>query len=152
MLAYLLTVWLCKISIKLCRQKSTRYMFCKWRNAIFRPIKYNPERNATIVTTRFFYVFLTAPESFLLFPAFAFLFSTITVMPQKKYTICSLSFKSFSVFLLWSHIFSLLKVPVHIALTAHTSNFLINGANTNDFKEFLMRLLRNSFVALNMSS
>ena len=90
------------------------------------------------------------PESFLLFPGFAFLFSTIVVMHEKKHTICSLSSKSFSIFLLWSHIFSLFKVPTHIALTAHTWNFLINGATTNDFTEFLMRLLRNSFAALNL--
>ena len=88
------------------------------------------------------------PESIFLFPAFAFLFSTIAVMHEKKHTICSLPSKSFSIFLLWSHIFSLFKVPMHISLTAHTWNF--NGATPNDFKEFLTRILRNSFAALNV--
>ena len=41
------------------------------------------------------------PESFLLFPAFAFLYLTIAVMHgEKNHTICSLSSKSFSIFVL----------------------------------------------------
>ena len=90
------------------------------------------------------------PESFLVLLAFAFFFSTIVVMHGKKQTICSLSSKTFSIFLLWSQIFSLFKFPMRIALTAHTWNFLINGETRSDFREFLMRLLRNSFAALNM--
>ena len=91
---------------------------------------------------------LLLPQSFLLVLTFAFFFSTIAVMNEKKQTICSLSSEHFSIFLLWSHIFSLLKVPMH-ALTAHTWNFFINRETTNDFKEYLMRLVRNSFAALN---
>ena len=90
------------------------------------------------------------PDSFLLYPVFIFLCSTIAVVHKKKnipYAHCLL--KSFPCFFS-EVIFSLLKDPMHITLTAHTWNFLINGATTNDFKEFLMRLLRNSFAALNM--
>ena len=59
-------------------------------------------------------------ESFLLLLAFVFFFSTIAVMHEKKHKICSLSAKTFSICLLCSHIFSLLKFPMHIALAAHT--------------------------------
>ena len=63
---------------------------------------------------------LLPESSLLLLLAFVFFFSTIAVMHEKKHTICSLSSKTFSIFLLCSHIFSLLKFPMHIALTAHT--------------------------------
>ena len=42
--------------------------------------------------------FSLLPELFILFPAFAFLFSTIEVMHEKKHAICSLPSKSFSIF------------------------------------------------------
>ena len=76
------------------------------------------------------------PKSFLFFPSFAFLFS-IAVMHEKKHTICSLSSKTFSIFLLWSHIFFLLKVPMHVALTVHNWSFLINGETQTISKNFL---------------
>ena len=57
------------------------------------------------------------PESFLLLHAFAFFFY-IAVINEKRNNIIII-LQNFSIFLLCSHMFSLLKFPMHIALTAH---------------------------------
>ena len=135
----------------LSHQNFSRYMFFKWRNAILRPTKHNSERNATIITS-LFSLFLTASRIISPPPCVCFLLfhHSSNARKKTKNKICSFSSKAFYIFLLCSHVFSLLKFLMHITLTAHTWSFLTNGETTNDFKKFLMRLLRNSLAALNM--
>ena len=63
--------------------------------------------------------FLLLPESFLLVPAFAFLYLTIAVMHKKK-QYAHYPLKAFPALFSEGHIFFLVKVLMHIALTARS--------------------------------
>ena len=82
--AYLTTVWCCKASNQTLSSKLLRYMFGKWGNAIFRPIKHNPERNATIIITVSFSIFLIASRIISPPPCFCFLLSHHCSNTRKK--------------------------------------------------------------------
>ena len=82
--AYLMAVWLCKESNQTLPSKILRYMSGKWRNAIFRPIKHNPERNATIIITVSFSIFLIASRIISPPPCFCFLLSHHCSNTRKK--------------------------------------------------------------------
>ena len=95
---YLLTAWLCKISnqtlpskILLIYDENDKMPYLGQLNTIQKEM---PQLLLLDSSTSFSLL----PESFLLFPAFAFLFSTIEVMHEKKHAICSLPSKSFSIF------------------------------------------------------
>ena len=60
MSGYLLTVWLCKISNQTLLSKILWIYVLQMTKCHIRPIKHNPEWNATIIITRFFSIFLTA--------------------------------------------------------------------------------------------
>ena len=84
-----------RYQIKLCHQKFSRYIFFKWRSAILRSSKDNPERNATIIVTVFFSIFLTASQIISFPPCFCFLFSSIAVMHETYNMLIVLSASSF---------------------------------------------------------
>ena len=129
--AYLMAVWLCKESNQTLPSKILRYMSGKWRNAIFRPIKHNPERNATIIITVFFSIFLIASRIISPPPCFCLLLSHHCSNARKKK-----EYVDFSIFLLCSHLFSLLKFRClfSLVLTEHTWNFLYWWRNHKQFQ------------------
>ena len=108
MSGYLLTVWLCKISNQTLLSKILWIYVLQMTKCHIRPIKHNPEWNATIIITRFFSIFLTASRIISPPPCCCLLLFYHNSNARKKkniQTICSLPSKTFFIFLLWSNIY-----------------------------------------------
>ena len=142
-------------------------MFFKLRYAIFRPIKQNPEKKATVIVTVFYSIFPIASRIISPPPCFCLLLFRHCSNARKKKTYNMLIVLSnfLHISSLQSYIFfakvSLLIFPcphrTHLKFLCRWRNHtqfqrvsFVDGETTHNFKEFLMRLVRNSFAIVNM--